>query len=274
MREHQRFLRRQQVFERRYQRQFYAYLASVNANIAKAIIENGTDINVSDYLQPERLQRIYKQLYTTVSLSEAKTEYTLTIKPLGNTKSAIIDLINILSPGVRSGGLVGFWRGLLNEFIVVQIAQRITQVSQTTKKRVAQLIQKGIDENLGAEQVAKIIRDDQNFNKVRSRAISRTETISAGNQGKFMAAQTSPYEMRKRWVSTVDKRSRASHRDMNNTPFIGLDDYFFVANDKGELEAGQYPCDESFSASNTINCRCSISFEAKRDINGRVIRKL
>ena len=268
------FLARQKVYERKYQKQFYWYLNSINRSIATDIEDNGLyNLDINSHINEDKLTAIYEKLYFDVSINEAKITYKDEIKPETGKKDLITDLIAILGFGKDEGVLINLWRSLLKEFIIVRIAGRITNVNDTTRRHLALIIQKGISEGLGAQQVAKLIRDDVGYNRNRSLAIARTETITAGNQGKYIAASSSDYVMVKRWIPAMDARTRISHRGMYDTPFIEMEQNFWVANDKGMIEPGLYPCAETFSASNTINCRCSISFKIKRDERGNIIAK-
>ena len=121
--------------------------------------------------------------------------------------------------------------------------------------------------------MARNIRKDRGYNRNRSLAIARTETVTAANQGRYMAALSSPYVQEKKWLPTSDSRTRRSHLEMIDTPYIDMDLSFHIANADGILEPALYPCAPTLSASNSINCRCQLVFRNKRDENGRLIRK-
>jgi len=270
---HKKFLQRQAIFEKKYYKLFYKYLNSVNRFIAKSIEVNGFNIDFNQFLNNDKVTSIYSKLYYDISIVEAKDTYNNEIKLESGTKDIINDLVSILGVGADEGNLVSFWRSLLKDFISVRITNRITKVNDTTRRHIALIIQKGINEGLGAKEVASLIRKDTNYTKTRALAIARTETITAGNQGRYLAALSSPYVMIKRWIPAIDARTRISHRGMYDTPYIEMEQNFWVANSDGVIEPGLYPCAETFTASNVINCRCAVSFKVKRDENGRIIRK-
>ena len=58
-------------------------------------------------------------------------------------------------------------------------------------------------------------------------------------------------ELRKRWVSIVDSRSRADHAAMNGT-VVAMDDAYNVGGVKM-----MHPHDPAGGASNVCNCRCA-----------------
>lgn len=269
---HKAFLRRAKIYESRYQKQFYRYLASVNNSIAKNIEENGINADVNKSLDYQRVDSIYKKLYSYVTINEATIQWdSFTFTEDLKRKDLIDDLIGFLAPNESQP--ITLWRRLLNEFITLRIAGRITEVNTTTRKRIAKLIEQGLNEGLGAREIAKNIRADRGYNRNRSLAIARTETITAMNQGIFLAAKSTPYEMEKIWSPAEDARTRPSHADMNDRPYIDLNAVFWVANSDGILEQALYPCAATLTASNVVNCRCRLVTRAKRDNNGRPIRK-
>lgn len=273
--DHKRFLRRQQTFERIYRKQFYSYLASINSKVAKWIDAN-EDLNpdVNAFLEGDRLDSIYRRLYTRLTIEEARLSWQQLDEQInGKERKDIIDLLANIFSNSEDGAPISIWRRLLNDYLTVRIASRIQEVEQTTIKRISTLIEKGIADGLGAREVATTIRKDTGFNRNRSLAIARTETITALNQGKYLAAQSSPYVMEKKWSPTLDARTRLSHRDMYDRPFVALNQPFYLANAQGVLEEAQYPGDVTLSASNTVNCRCSLLTQPKLTANGRPIRK-
>lgn len=273
--DHKRFLRRQQTFERIYRKQFYSWLASVNSNVAKWMDENDSLLpDINSFIDGNRLDGIYRRLYTRLTIDEARISWQqIDSRINGKERKDIIDLFASIFGTSDDGAPINLWRRLLNDYLTVRIARRIQEVEQTTVKRIAALIEKGIADGLGAREVATTIRKDTGFNRNRSLAIARTETITALNQGKYLAAQSSPYVMEKKWMPTIDARTRLSHRDMYDRPFIPLNQPFYVANANGVLEEAQYPGDVTLSASNVIQCRCSLLTQPRLNPNGRPIRK-
>lgn len=266
---HKKFLQRQQVYEKRYRRQVYRYLAHIYAVTARKVERGET----SPEIKTDGIENLLKKLYLYVSINEAKLQWLELNLPKDRLKQKDIinDLLGIVSN--TSDDLINVWRGLLNEFILVRIGTRIQEINDTTVRNINKIIEEGVNEGWGASKTATAIRKQTGYNRNRSLAIARTETVTAANQGKFMAAKSSPYQMEKNWIPTIDDRTRLSHRDMAGREFIDLDAPFWLANADGVLEEAQYPGDDSLSASNVINCRCSVTFRVKRDENGNILRK-
>lgn len=268
--QHKAFINRQKIYENKYKKQFYAYLQLVN-NSAATAYANGS---MSYDIHHNKLESIYRKLYNDVTLNEAEIQWNEFDDPQVKQQKDLIDVFaSVFAPNTNDVP-INLWRSLLTDFLTVRIAGRITKVEQTTRERIAVLIERGISEGLGAREVAKTIRDDKEFNKNRALTIARTETVTSANQGKYMAALSSPYVKIKKWLPFADKRTRPTHLDFVDRPFVEMDQLFYLQNmQTGALEGALYPCDSSLSAGNTVNCRCIVVFENKKDENGRLIRK-
>ena len=274
-RQHNAFLRRQRSYELKYTPLFYNYFKLVYNTAATSIEKGGVNAYLAQILQRQHkseLESIYRRLYMDVTISEAKTELRLLNGQESSQKDIVDDIVQAFP--YRDGAEIKLFRELLEEYLPIRILTRITQVNETTVRHISQIIEKGISEGLGGLQVAALIRKQTDFNQNRALLVARTETVTASNQGKFMTANSSNLVMEKRWIPTNQPgRTRESHLAMLNSPFIDLDQPFFIANSKGGVEVARYPGDETLSAENTCNCRCSIGFRVKRDENGNPLRK-
>lgn len=139
----------------------------------------------------------------------------------------------------------------------------VRPISETTRNWILGIISKGVEEGLGAREIAREIEGSE-FLKFQALRIVRTETVRATNIGAMKAAEASPYEVQKEWISANDKRTRFSHmlvdgevQDFNNTFTNGL------------LQPG----DPNASAAEVCNCRCSVAFKPKRDENDNLVMK-
>jgi len=270
LQQHKEFIRRQSVYENKYKKQYYAYLQLVNSNAAKAYVNGSTNYDI----EHNKLTAIYTRLYNDVTINEAEIQWLQFGDPKVKEQKDLIDVFSSMFAPNTNDVPINLWQSLLGDFLTVRIAGRITSVEQTTRERIAVLIERGIADGLGAREVARLIRDDKDFNKNRALTIARTETVTSANQGKYMAALSSPYVKLKKWLPFMDKRTRPTHLDFLNRPFVEMEQLFFLQNlQTGALESARYPCDNTLSAGNSINCRCIVVFENKKDENGRLIRK-
>ena len=102
--------------------------------------------------------------------------------------------------------------------------------------------------------LAKRMKDITNKTLSESIRIARTETTRVENSAKQDVGEQGTklgFKMKKQWISTSDGRTRPEHNDADGQ-IVDIDKPFIVGGE--EL---MYPGDESGSAWNTINCRCT-----------------
>ena len=265
---HKQFLRRQRVYENRYARLFLADLANQYRKAATEYASGGTGIGV---IRPEDYEATYKKLYTQCIVSEAQITWDMYIEPLTNERKDIFDdIADFLSEGLERSGLISLWRRLSQDYLQIYITQRLANVADTTRKAISKVIESGVNEGLGAEQIARNIQKETKgeINKNRSRLIARTETVNAMNRGKRLSIVSSNLLWEKKWIATNDDRTRKTHLHMNLEGYVEFEQPYLV---NGELL--MYPGDPSGTAGNVINCRCSEIYQVRRDADGRPLRK-
>lgn len=134
------------------------------------------------------------------------------------------------------------------------VRQRITSISATTREHIITATQRGFDDGLGVDVIAKQIRAAvPEISRTRAALISRTETHSAANAGGNGAAKETGLTIVKEWVAANDERTREAHADADGQQ-VPIDDAFTVGG-----ESLMYPGDPDGSAENIINCRCAVS---------------
>ena len=152
----------------------------------------------------------------------------------------------------------GFEAGM-GTYIRKNAGRKVTEVTDTTKARIAILVQHGINDGLTNAEVASSIRQAGLIDSAyRSSMIARTESHSAANAGSLQSAAESDVVKEKEWISTEDERTRDGENsdfDHTNVANVGIDEPFIVSGE--EL---MYPGDPSGSAGNIINCRCAIGY--------------
>lgn len=92
--------------------------------------------------------------------------------------------------------------------------------------------------------------------------IARTQTTRIENKARldaFSSGDKMGYEMVKTWVAIGDNRTRPAHAEADGQT-VPLDQPFIVGGEKL-----MYPGDINGSASNVINCRCTIKAGIKKD---------
>jgi hypothetical protein len=155
----------------------------------------------------------------------------------------------------------------------------VTKMDQTTKEELLQIIYDGEQRGLGFREVAKLVEDSWICQKPRALTIVRTESMRAANMSMMEAAKRQKFVVNKIWVSALDIRTRMNERGNEFDHFdldgvtIGEDEKFKQTGRTGQYAEVMQPGDVTAPPSFTINCRCVLAFESKRDSNGRLIRK-
>lgn len=177
---------------------------------------------------------------------------------------------------VRKSDIGFIWEQFIEWYLHRFLIEKITfYVQDTTRNYLMRVLQRGMEEGLGIkEMVAKL--KELPFTRYQAARIVRTEVNRAANVGHKAQSSTFEYEQVKEWVSGRDRRVRgndpndhASHKRLNGTK-INEDEFFIDPINGDRLE---FPGDPNASAASTINCRCRVVYTAKRDENGRLIRK-
>lgn len=134
-------------------------------------------------------------------------------------------------------------------------------VSKTTTDRVMKIVQKGIEDGLSVDDVAKLIVEDSiKIGPSRAQTIARTETLTAVSLGQAsmmeLAAKAIP-GLKKSWISSQDEDVRDSHKAVNGE----------IRDSDEKFSNGlMYPRDPDAEPGESINCRCVLVTLAPEDL--------
>lgn len=165
------------------------------------------------------------------------------------------------------------WINAVANFLKLHLLRLVSRITETMRNDIIKVLEKATEEGWSIDRTVQELRR-KDVVQARARVIARTEIVRAANVGHSVGAKSLPYELNKKWVSATDHRVRHSHRQINNhvTDENGT---FKVPIYDGKNLTGydemQYPGDANAHPSNTINCRCTVTYEAKRDSNGKLI---
>lgn len=177
--------------------------------------------------------------------------------------------------GREQKGLLRFfsdkWKRLMEQFYISESSTRITEVTDTTRKQIKQVLADATDQRLTTSETATYMIDtleSKDFNRNRALMIARTESTTAANKGALLGGESADYEVGKIWIPIIDNRTRPAHAEQEGQPAIDVDDLFNVGG-----EYMNYPGDISATAENVVNCRCAVGIVPKIGINGLPILK-
>lgn len=201
------------------------------------------------------MEDAYKQVY--VSLGILQANYT-------------IKQINRLGKSVKAVSFFSdAWRRLMELFYTTEAADRVSDVTDTTRERIRRVLDEANAQNLSVEATADYIvaqLGDKDFNRNRALVIARTEATTAANKGASLGNANSDYETVKEWLAISDKNTRHTHM-VANEQVVENDEDFIVGG-----ERAQFPGDTRLSAKEVIQCRCSCVYIPKL-VNGLPVLK-
>ena len=133
-------------------------------------------------------------------------------------------------------------------------ADYVTQVNETTKRRLAAALAEGVEEGESTEKIAERLDAVFAERKRNTMTIARTEVGTGAIRASIEAVKQSGSKRRKQWIATSDNLTRDDHADMNGV-VVDLDEQFDVGGYKAEG-----PCDANLPAEQRINCRCDLAY--------------
>lgn len=171
------------------------------------------------------------------------------------------------------------WIRMIQELLGRFLLQKITfEVNATTRNRILGILQMAIDKGFGVDETVRLLEGSP-LSERQAAVIVRTEIKRATETGGSVAAETFPFEQNKEWIAIKDNRTRgnpingshdhANHWEMDGQ-VVDADGKFKDPRNGNELK---YPGDPEGEAEDTIQCRCTVGYEAKRDDRGRMIPK-
>lgn len=149
------------------------------------------------------------------------------------------------------------WLEYMRRFASERMGEKIVGITETTQKFVQDALKETIDQGLGVEKSAKLIREKwADVSKVRARRIAQTEIIGASNAGSLQGALATGLDMDKVWLAKV-VNSRPDHLAAHRQK-VNINDTFSIG---GSRMA--YPGDPSGNVGQVVNCHCTLIYEVR-----------
>lgn len=150
---------------------------------------------------------------------------------------------------------------LVSQWITTNSLLQATLIAKTTQNDIQALLNYGALEGLGNDAIAKLIRQTiPTLALNRAATIARTETHNAATFANYESTKSIAEEVgaviKKKWVPVEDSRTRPDHAIMWDVPALPMDNKFTVG---GSLM--DRPGDMAAPSSQTINCRCVLTYE-------------
>jgi hypothetical protein len=198
---------------------------------------------------PLPMQEAYIKFYQTVFVESAKQEFNR-IRQDNREKAYVPDDF-----------FLNTWREWIKEWVNANLGTLITGVNQNTLEQIQKILGEGIEQGLNPFQLEKLLLE-QIPNIARARAIARTESTRAYNEGKKRSAQDWASQtgttLWKLWIHGGSREPRFQHIQAQDKPIRA--DQPFVFTNKGVEVFMDKPGDQKGGAAQTINCSCVVVY--------------
>jgi len=171
---------------------------------------------------------------------------------------------------------------LMRQYYGIDLLNDAEDITAYTKQVIQKILSDAAITGASFDDIVRQLTTSSELGPMRARRIARTETVTAANGAAMIYAQTSGNVMEKVWISVKDKRTRhnawANHKIIDGTT-IDINEPFNLKSQKlGDILMMQpgvrtQPNGLAVPASQIVNCRCVVAFQAKRDRQGRIIRR-
>ena len=198
---------------------------------------------------PLPMQEAYVKFYQTVFVDSAKKEFDR-IRQDNREKAYVPDDF-----------FLNTWKEWIRDWVLQNLGGLIKDVNDNTLKQIQEVLADGIEQGLNPFQLEKLLFEQiPNIN--RARAIARTESTRAYNEGKKRSAtdwanQTGTV-LWKLWIHGGSKEPRFQHIQAQDKPIRA--DQPFIFTTKGVEVFMDKPGDVNGGAAQTINCSCVVVY--------------
>lgn len=195
------------------------------------------------------MQEAYIKFYQTVFVESATKEFNR-IRQDNREKKFLPDNF-----------FVATWLEFIKNWVIANLGQLIFDVTATTQNRVNEIVSQAIQEGLNPMQIEdRLIQQIPDIK--RARAIARTESTRAYNEGKMKAAidwaNETGTQLWKIWIHGGAKEPRIQHIQAQNNP-KRFDQPFVFTNNGVEVLMDK-PGDLNGGAAQTVNCSCVVVY--------------
>jgi hypothetical protein len=250
-----RHLRRTARFERAYTPAMQAAIGGYIRAFIKTMKASGVQAALTARNSNDRIVTVIKNLYENVGMFYAR----LTTREIAGSIEK------------KAFGVNEEMDARILESLTKSLFRDVNSITESIKSQLLTIIKEGLANGWGIDKMAFAI-EEAGLPLIRARLIIRTELVKAMNVGKVASKDESEFETQDTWIATHDPRTRHSHTLIDEYK-INEGEKFPVRKRKGGFDMMTGPGDPTAGAENVCNCRCTSVTRAKRDQNGRLVRK-
>ncbi len=198
---------------------------------------------------PLPMQEAYITFYQKVFVDSAKKEFDRIRQD--NREKAF----------VPSDFFLNTWREWIKDWVLQNLGTLIAGVNNTTLEQIQKILGEGLEEGLNPFQLERLLLQEIP-NIARARAIARTESTRAYNEGKKRSAddwaKQTGTQLWKLWIHGGAREPRFQHIQAQDKPIRA--DQPFIFTTKGVEVFMDKPGDQKGGAAQTINCSCVVVY--------------
>lgn len=153
-----------------------------------------------------------------------------------------------------------------SDWVTQNGSSKIQGINNTIIEQTNSIISNALAQSLTLKETTELLNREINaYSLNRAKVIARTETTAAAGISSLQAAGIINTEtggiVRKKWITAIDGRERATHRQVmfDTAQGIKLEDDFNVGTDV------MHSCGRGSEAKENVNCRCAIGYVILRD---------
>lgn len=176
---------------------------------------------------------------------------------------------NIFIDSLEKSVFMNTFRAWFEVYLKTQIANKVTNINETTLNRLQQTLSTFIRGSFEWEEAVSTLTTHFDFSPRRALMIARTEIGNANNVAKQKSSDEWQLEtgdqQYKIWIHRGSKAPREWHQHLDNGRAIPKDIPFVVTDpNTGIVDYMTTPHDPNASAGNVINCGCEVIYVSER----------
>jgi hypothetical protein len=199
---------------------------------------------------PLPMQKAYVDFYQAVFVDSAKKEFNR-IRQDNREKAFVPDEF-----------FLNTWREWIKDWTLQNLGTLITAVNDNTREKIQAVLGEGVEQGLNPFQIERLLLD-QIPDPKRARAIARTESTRAFNEGKKKSAEDwsnqTGTNLWKLWIHGGAREPRIQHIQAQDKP-IPANSFFEFTSPKIGVVQMDKPGDIKGGAAQTVNCSCVVVY--------------
>lgn len=210
-------------------------------------------------LKEQIIQQAYKGYITSTPIYEVLVDLYKTVGSLWAHQSSVL----VKRQQVKARMPMGFNERiveLMRQYYGIDLLQDAENITTYTREVINNVLSDAALSGASINDIVRALSGNSELSTMRARRIARTEVVTSANGAAVLQAQETGVPMNKVWLAVNDKRTRHSHRNVDNQT-VPLESAFNV-NGTQMMQPGvrDQPNGLKVPAGEVVNCRCTVAF--------------